>query len=173
MVSTSTFRPNHLSTFPDRWQSSFSASIRTELKGLVNNGTLLLVPVANVLAVIRIFGILFVDKLKKDYYVALFKSRLVARNYGDKDVAIGATKAPTVQRFSQRLMFAISTSYPNTAPFLPDISQAYPQSETFIRWDVYIRPTTEMKDNAGSVLNVMKPLYGIPESVLHWYLTYI
>lgn len=58
-------------------------------------------------------------------------------------------------------------------PFLRDITQAYVQSDSTLERDVYLKPPPEMNLPPGSVLKVMKPLYGIPESGLHWYLTYL
>lgn len=54
-----------------------------------------------------------------------------------------------------------------------DITQAYTQSVTSLERDVYIRPPVELNLPKEKVLKVVKPLYGIPESGLHWYLTYM
>lgn len=57
-------------------------------------------------------------------------------------------------------------------PFTRDITQTYTQSLSYWELDVYIRPTAEMIPPSQKVLKVGKVLYGIPESGLHWYLTY-
>lgn len=84
-----------------------------------------------------------------------------------------ATQAPTMQRASHRVAFAISASTPGCTPFCRHVSQAYLQSATNLTRDVYIRAPSEFGLPEDSVLKVIKPLYGIPEAGLHWYLTYM
>ena len=121
----------------------------------------------------RIFGSRFVDELKKVGDRLKKKSRLVAQNYADDDATAIATKAPTVQRFAQRVALSIAASYPELIPYTRDITQAYIQSHTDLERDVYIRAPKELGLQPGFVLKVVRPLYGIPESGLHWYLTYL
>lgn len=139
----------------------------------MDNGTFLPVPEDSVPANTRVFGSRFVDELKRVDLGTLFKSRLVAQNYGDEGAAGIAPKAPTVQSFSQRLMFLLAASVMGTKPFLRDISQAYLQSDTSLEREVCIYPPPELGLPDETVLKVMKPLYGIPESGLRWYLTYL
>lgn len=58
------------------------------------------------------------------------KYRLVAQNYADKGAAAISTKAPTVQRFSQRLSLNIAASLPEMSTYTRDVTQAYIQSNT-------------------------------------------
>lgn len=119
------------------------------------------------------FGIRFVDDLKKSDNGVLFKSCLETRNYGHDDAPGVATKAATVQLSSQRVMFALYASFPTMRPFIREIAQAYTQYTTPLERDVFIIPPVEMVLRSDSVLKVMRPIYGIPESGLHWYLTYL
>lgn len=50
---------------------------------------------------------MFVDELKRADFVVLFMSRLVSRKYSDQGSAQIETKAPTVQRFTQPIVFAL------------------------------------------------------------------
>ena len=54
-----------------------------------------------------------------------------------------------------------------------DVTQAYIQSKSKLERKVYIKPPKEMMLSDDQVLRVIKPLYGIPESGLHWSLTYL
>lgn len=54
-----------------------------------------------------------------------------------------------------------------------DITQAYVQSRSTLKRDVEILAPAEIHLPSGQVLKVVKPLYGISESGLHWYLTYL
>lgn len=57
--------------------------------------------------------------------------------------------------------------------FTRDITQAYIQSGTALELEVYIAAPKELDLGNEIVLRVMKQLYGIPESGIHWYLTYL
>lgn len=56
------------------------------------------------------------DKVKKT-------SRLVAQNYSDEDATILATKAPTVQRFSQLAALSIAAYILGLIPYTTDVTQ--------------------------------------------------
>src|SRR6266536_2037104 len=60
--------------------------------------------------------------------------------------------------------------------YLRDISQAYIQSTTLLNRDFYIRPPFKLAQQLslkeGSILRVVKPLYGVPEAGNHWFKTY-
>lgn len=84
-----------------------------------------------------------------------------------------ATKASTMQRFSHRLLLALSASNKGTKLFTRDVIQANVQSKSSLERESYIRPPYGLGLGSYMVLQVIKPLYGIPESGLHWYLTYL
>ena len=60
--------------------------------------------------------------------------------------------------------------------YLRDISQAYVQSTTKLNRDFYIRVpfelTTALSVSKGTILKVVRLLYGIPELGNHWFKTY-
>lgn len=85
---------------------------------MLDNGTFVPVNKSTVHDGTRIFGSRFTDELKEAELGVLFKSHLVPQNYCDDGASNVAAKAPTIQRFTQRLMFAISASAPNTQPFI-------------------------------------------------------
>ncbi|RFU26353.1 hypothetical protein B7463_g9983, partial [Scytalidium lignicola] len=53
---------------------------------------------------------------------------------------------------------------------------AYMQSTTLLNRDFYVRPPPELTEQLGlregSILRVVKPLYGVPEAGNHWFQTY-
>jgi hypothetical protein len=55
--------------------------------------------------------------------------------------------------------------------YLRDISQAYMQSTIALNHDFYINPPRELAQQLnlkpGSILRVVKPLYGVPEAGNH------
>jgi hypothetical protein len=63
-----------------------------------------------------------------------------------------------------------------TGLYLRDISQAYVQSTIALNRDFYINPPRELAQQLnlkpGSILRVVKPLYGVPEAGNHWFSTY-
>lgn len=81
------------------------------------------------------------------------------------------TKAPTVQRASQRTALSAAAAKDDLDAILRDIVQAYIQALNNLMRRVFIKAPNEMDLPERYVLEVIKPLYGIPESGLHWYLT--
>ncbi len=55
--------------------------------------------------------------------------------------------------------------------FTRDISKAYTQSDTCIQSDVFVVPPVEFRVDETIVLNVKRPLYGLPEAGVHWFAT--
>ena len=54
-----------------------------------------------------------------------------------------------------------------------DITQAYPQSKTTLGRQIIVHLPVELKEKfaEGTVLHVIKPLYGISEAGVHWFAT--
>jgi len=100
------------------------------------------------------------------------KSSLVTQNFRDKGATEIATKSPTVSRMGQRIAIATAAMFPHHKSYVRDILQAYIQSESNLERMIYIKPPEEMNLSHNEILLVKKPLYGIPESGLHWFATY-
>lgn len=121
----------------------------------------------------RIFGSRFLGDLKKVGERFKNKSRLVAQNYADEGAATIATKAPTVQLFSQLVALCLAASMPSMSTYSRDITQSYIQLHTPVDRDVYIRARAQLGLIPRQFRKVSKPLYGIPESGLDFYQTYL
>lgn len=154
-------------------KGEFAKTRTDELIGLLEGGTFKAVMRTVVPEGMRVFGSRFIDQVKGAGDMMRKKSRLVAQNYGDEDAAGIATKAPTVQRYSQRVLLSLASSLPACKVFSRDVTQAYIQATKPLERPVYIKPPKEMGLSEDMVLLVVKPLYGIPESGLHWYMTYL
>lgn len=102
------------------------------------------------------------------------KARLVVQAIGskDKDKNMLITYSPTVSRASVRLMLAIAMRK-NLEIFLRDISQAYVSASGKLLRDVYVVPPTELQTDEDILWKVERPLYGLPESGMLWFETYI
>jgi len=81
-------------------------------------------------------------------------------------------KSPTISKFGERLSLCIAAMQPDNRPYVRDFTQAYIQSKRGLERKVYLRPPSEMELADGMILLAKKPLYGIPESGLHWFITY-
>ena len=57
--------------------------------------------------------------------------------------------------------------------FTRDIKEAYTQANSELERIIYLKLVAEMKLEEGIILVAAKPLYGIQEAGLHWYLTYL
>lgn len=123
----------------------------------------------------RIFKSRFLDEIKNPITDRAFeKSRLVVQAYNDEGKDMVLTQSPTIQRSSQRIILALTAILQgsNTGLYLRDISQAYVQSTTYLNRVFFVRPPPEVKMSPGTIWQVLKPLYGIPEAGNHWFNTY-
>lgn len=150
---------------------AFQDARRKEIQGLLDQGVFAIVP-ATMAKGNRIYGSRFVDEIKNAGLTSAYaKSRLVVQAFEDKDHGL-MTYAPTTQRASQRLLIALTAMNPDLKIFTRDISQAYLQSATRIERAIFLRAPPEMCLDHDHLLQVMRPLYGLPESGIHWFRTY-
>ena len=90
------------------------------------------------------YGTRFVDEIKNAGKPNAYeKSRLVVQAYGDKSHGL-ITYAPTIQRASQRLLFAICALDPTLTLSTRDVSQAYTHAGTKVQRDIFNRPPPEL-----------------------------
>ncbi len=160
---------------PESNQSSemdFSISRKTEWKGLLESLTFEIVKISTVRKGTRIYNCRFVDSFKLKDGKLVPKSRLVAMNYNDHEAKNISTKSPTITKLSQRIAISLAACYPELKPYLRDIIQAFIQALSTLERDVYLKPLPEMNLADDEVLLVRKPLYGVPESGLHWFVSY-
>jgi hypothetical protein len=157
-------------------ETPFTDSRRKEINGLLEKGVFAVVTERDVPQDVRIFNSRFVDEIKHPGTDKAFeKSRLVVQAYNDQGKDLVLTQSPTIQRVSQRIILALTPGLQQTKPvalYLRDISQAYVQSNTYLSRDIFIRPPLELNLQPGTILRVIKPLYGVPEAGNHWFKTY-
>jgi len=155
--------------------SEFQEAIKTELDGLKKKGVFhevnrsSLPPNANVIKAKLILSVKEPGEPEERK-----KARIVAQAVGsldtDKDMLM--TYSPTVGKNSIRLMLAISLGT-DLSLFTRDISQAYVSTGTDLLRKVYLIPPKELQMNPDIVWEVQKPLYGLPESGVHWFECYV
>jgi hypothetical protein len=166
------FPTTTLTTTPS---APFAQSRQKELNGLLEKGVFQVVDARDVPAGVRIFNSRFVDEIKDlGTDKAFEKSRLVVQAYKDAGKDMVLTQSPTIQRVSQRVILALTAMLHSaeTGLYLRDITQAYTQSTTKLNRAFFVRPPVEMGLAQGTILRVVKPLYGVPEAGNHWYHTY-
>lgn len=104
------------------------------------------------------------------------KSRLVVQGFRDAGKEAILTQSPTIQRASQRLILAIAPSLQrrDCLLWLRDITQAYVQSEKALRRKILAFLPQQIKHlyPEGTVMRVIKPLYGLAEAGTYWWVTY-
>lgn len=89
----------------------------------------------------------------------------------DVGATLFATEAAKVKHFSQIVSISFAASTPTLQPYTRNITQAYIESNSELDYEVHIRAPPEIVLPDGYVLKVVKPLYGISESGLHFYIT--
>jgi hypothetical protein len=150
---------------------NFTESRRKEINGLIESGVFSIAE--DIPAGIRVFGSRFVDIIKYPGTEKAFeKSRLVVQGYNDSGKHEILTQAPTIQRSSQRIILCALMTRKDVNAYTRDISQAYTQSITRLQRKIFIQAPKELNLAPGTVLQVNRPLYGIPEAGNHWFLTY-
>lgn len=156
----------------------FEESIWQEIQSLVAEGVFKVVPWEDRLYNGKqVFNSRMVNEIKGKMEIPYEKSRLVIQAWNDNGKQAILTQSPTIQRSSQRLILALAPSlikYFGMSIALRDITQAYIQSLTWLQRLILFRLPMQIrhqypKDSIGVCL---KPLYGIPESGAHWFLTY-
>ena len=124
----------------------------------------------------RIFKSRLVREVKGKTMIPYEKSRLVIQGYNDVGKTEILTQSPTIQRCSQRLMIALAPSLMKMGMrvLLRDITQAYPQSQTDLARTILadLPRETRTKYPEGTIIRVIRPLYGIAEAGVHWFATY-
>jgi len=125
---------------------------------------------------IRIFKSRLVREVKGKTTKPYEKSRLVIQGYQDYGKEAILTQSPTIQRCSQRLIMSLAPELVQRGMSveLRDITQAYPQAQTTLKRTILAYLPTELipRYPKGTLLHVIKPLYGIAEAGVHWWTTY-
>jgi transposase InsO family protein len=152
--------------------SRFDQARQKEFRGLMDRNTFRVVK-RSAAAGHRVYGMRYVDALKNFGEGTEYeKSRLVVQAYNDEAARHILTSAPTCQRVSQRLLLNLAAIFPSMEVFTRDISQAYTQAKTSLTRPIFVKPPPEAGLADDELLEVLRPLYGLPESGLHWFGTY-
>ena len=162
----------HAMESDEEGQHEFTQSRLKELTSLLSRGVFKIVKKDTVPVSERIYGTKWVDTMKTVDGNTFPKSRLVAQNYNDEGAAEINTKSPTISRTGQRIVLATAALSPKHELYTRDITQAYVQSESELERPVYLYPPAEMHLSSDYVLLAIKPIYGVPESGVHWFNTY-
>lgn len=154
----------------------FQQSDQDEIDALIGNGTFEFTAFDSTIHTDRIFNSRLVREIKgKTTDRPYEKSRLVIQGFNDEGKANILTQSPTIQRSSQRIILALAPSLlPHVKIYLRDITQAYVQSQSQLNRTILASLPKEIEHlyPRGTIMKVIKPLYGIAESGNHWYTTY-
>lgn len=150
----------------EKSREDFSESRLDELRGLESMGTFE-VAAREEAKGHRLYNSLFVDSVKE---TGKKKSRFCVAAFNDDEHRL-FTAAPTVKRSSLRILVALCAMY-ELPLHTRDVTKAFLQSTTVLRRPVFVRPPKEMGID-DAVLKIIRPLYGMPESPIHWFNTYL
>lgn len=157
----------------------FELSDDAEINGLIDRGVFRFARYNKKLhGDIRIFKSRIVHEIKNKTTPQPYeKSRLVVQGYRDDGKEAILTQSPTIQRASQRLILVIAPSLLRIKGFrlwLRDITQAYVQSQTSLNRTILAQLPIQIRHlyPLGTIMIVIKPLYGIAEAGTHWWATY-
>ncbi len=82
------------------------------------------------------------------------------------------TYSPPVTRSSVRVILSVAAGM-KLPIYLRDISQAYVSKDSKLLREVYVTPPAELNVDKNILWLVRRPLYGLPESGLLWFKTYV
>ena len=146
---------------------------RKEINDLFEKNCFEVVSTSDVSHGVRIFNSRFVDEIKNiDTVDAYEKSRLVMQTYNDQGKAEVLTQTSTIQRMSQRFILTLVVNMSHLSFFLRDISQVYVQSIISLARQFFIKPPIELGFGEGTILKIIKFLYGVSKAGIHWFNTY-
>lgn len=150
----------------------FETAKRTEIEGLKEKGGFEFIPYDPVsMQGVRLFNSRLVNEVKgRTTSTPYEKSRMVIQAYNDEGKFEILTQSPTIQRMSQRLILALAPTLEGRCNlYLCDMTQAYVQSKSEINRKIFARPPKEIADTLppGTIMRIIKPLYGIPEAGMH------
>ena len=125
----------------------------------------------------RIFNSRFVNEVKNADTKSTFeKSRLIIQTYNDSTKHLVLTQSSTIQRVNQRLILCYAVIILSTKLYFRNVTQIYVQFNIKLNRDFYIKAPYELASmlgvENGSIVKVMKPLYGIFEAENHWFAIY-
>lgn len=155
----------------------FELSRKTEVDSLIAGGVFEFVQFDETVHEERVFKSRLVDEVKgKGTERPYEKSRLVIQAYNDRGKEEILTQSPTIQRSAQRLILTIAPSgiRQGMTLFSRDITQAYVQATSTLARVILAELPISIRHlyPEGTIMKVIKPLYGIPEAGTHWYVTY-
>jgi hypothetical protein len=112
------------------------------------------------------------DKNGKSYE----KFRWIIQSYNNHSKQNILTQFLTIQRISQRLIIAITITIikQNYVLKLRNITQIYPQLSFELNREIFARLPKEFRDKypRNTIIQIIRPFYGIAESDVYWWFTY-
>ncbi len=146
----------------------WNAAMKSELDSLHREGTWHVVPRSNDMFVIKCK---WVFKIKTNEFgeVIRYKARLVAQGFTQTyGIDYDDTYAPVADASTRRLFLCLASD-PKMVTKQIDIETAFLQST--LDKDIYLTPPLGLDVPEGSVLKLLKAIYGLKQSPLLWYLT--
>jgi hypothetical protein len=126
---------------------------------------------------IRVFKSRIVNEIKsKATDFPYEKFRLIIQGYSDEGKVTVLTQSPIIQRFSQRVILAVAAALRKAGMqlWLRDITQAYTQSERPLQRTILAELPEQLRQlhPEGTIMVIIKPLYGIAEAGAYWWAIY-
>jgi Reverse transcriptase (RNA-dependent DNA polymerase) len=159
---------------PTAHSSIFDEAKQKEIEGLERRGTWKVVDQSSLSLHATILGGRFVCTSKEPSEACskpVFKARFVCQGHRDKERFFSVHNATTIRQPSMRLIACVAGMF-GFRIWSDDVSPAFLQSQEQMGRRVFVRPPKEFGLSDGSLLELLKPLYGLPDAGDLWHSTF-
>lgn len=146
----------------------FKDAIQKEIGGLEKRNTWKVVPKATLPPDANILGGRFVLAIKNGgTSQETWKARFVVQGHKDSMKKSLVHCVSLAKQFSTKIILSIAATM-DFKLFTTDVTQAYLQSMELLNRKVFVQPCSAFPLSPDMVLQLQKPLYGLPESGDYW-----
>jgi Reverse transcriptase (RNA-dependent DNA polymerase) len=143
-------------------------AMKRDIEGIVDNGTWAVTVSSEVPTGANVLNGRFVVTIKDvDTEREIYKARYVVQCHRDKEKTSMVHHNTTARQQSTRLLIGLAAIF-GFRVCTHDVQQAYFQSAENLLRDVYLKPSAVLNVSSGTMLKLLRPLYGLCDAGDYW-----